>query len=446
MAIDGAFRPRAEATTLIGVGSRDRLLGIWARLAATGASFDATFVNEATVAGIKFRAQRTILEIARQRARGEQGLDSEACSSCGSSRVAGVLVFRRETPKASAAWLSVEQVAAHSLCRSCFDWAADLMHAATGGASAMRGMLGVPFGAGHELDELHCNYCAAVLRNEAFALDLVPSGREFVRTSLFKHVGDIRQQRICRQCYGWWVTALRDSAALRGTSARAAEGPVGGWISTVGADAVGVYLLERDAFVLAETLQVMGHGFAPIAPHDVRKFAGHVFFVTAGRRDRATVVVSQLPEEARPGVIVIARPDCLADAGEALRAGAGDFLASPLSPQQIAGAFQRICDPHLPARRGARTGLPLYAAAAPRSAHTLRVVPGPNDDPRLTALLLRRFLRGYDRLGEDVDGSLLAMLGDCPEAAVDGIIQRLQPVLGDRTRITVAAWGVAAAA
>ena len=66
----------------------------------------------------------------------------------------------------------------------------------------------------------------------------------------------------------------------------------------------------------------------------------------------------------------------------------------------------------------------------------------PGDDVPSLILLLRRFLRGYDRIGVDERGRLMALVY-VPLEHADGVLGRMGKVLGERVRLEIAAPAVA---
>jgi len=367
--------------------------------------------------------------------------DDQLCFRCASSETGGQLSFRKETRKPGGAWLSTVATAPYDLCGKCYEWASQLMQHAGDSGSLPDTVLGFPIGGEKTLsDEAHCSYCHGFFGREAIGVDLVPSGREFVRTSLFRRVGEIRQQRICRQCEAWWVSTLADSSAVTGTSFRKAEGGMGGWLTTVAADAAGLFLLKRDAYVLQSTIQGMERDYYALTASHLAEMerweAQPVLFISAGKRDRATLAVRRLSPAVRARTVITARHDCMVDALGAMHAGARDILASPISAQQVSGALDRVFDPALPGERDANTGLPIFRTEhlGPRyhlPCDPVSLVLRPTDDVPSLILLLRRFLRGYDRVGVDAQGRLMALVYVAPQDAAS-VFTRLATVLGER--------------
>ncbi|OAI39281.1 hypothetical protein AYO38_07945 [bacterium SCGC AG-212-C10] len=341
-------------------------------------------------------------------------------------------------------WNTGETAFIAPLCSSCFDWAAHLARIASDATAQDANMLGVPVAVnappGHNRDR-HCDYCYAELGDEAIGLDLAPlrSLTSRQRGGVTRHV--IRQQRLCRQCYTWWRTVIADSSTVRGTSWRNGEGALGGWRSTVAFNVCGLFLQPRDQGVLEQTVLSMGRTFTASRPADVREWQRRedaIFFVGCGKSGRAKTICQGLAEDVRARVVLVSRPDSVADMAAALNSGAGDFLASPLSPQQVSGAFERVASPPASLGRDAATGLLLLDGPASNSAdpvHGLTIRQPGDGDVAATAVILRRFLRGYDLVGMSAEGELTAHVRCQPEAVLN-VIQRLQLILGERAEIS----------
>jgi hypothetical protein len=81
--------------------------------------------------------------------------------------------------------------------------------------------------------------------------------------------------------------------------------------------------------------------------------------------------------------------------------------------------------------RNEATGLPSYWMR-PRfglPCHLVEVVPPAGEGSLDVFLVLRRFLRGYDRVGIADDGSLPAILY-CSDEHIDGVVRRMRRLLG----------------
>ncbi len=227
---------------------------------------------------------------------------------------------------------------------------------------------------------------------------------------------------------------------------------MGGWRTTVASDAFSIALLERDDFTLAQTVGAIGRNFRKLALNDRAEVGAEnnaVFVVCAGRRDRATAFVGRLDPRLRARVAVVGRADCMEDSVAALRLGAGELLASPLSPQQIVGFMERASRPPSPnPQRGKLLGLPILREPVARPTlipdHLIAVRPANGEDLPRAALMLRRFLRGYDEIGEDGAGGLLALVS-CSAEDIGSVVDRLTHVFGEKSQVTHKASSAAAA-
>lgn len=243
-------------------------------------------------------------------------------------------------------WEHVRVVRAASLCGACFGWTDGLVQRIVTQNPATQMMLGVPSSPGlRAQDGFTCEYCRASLTEQSFSVELVPARFEHTRRSIARHAGQIKQNRICRQCHTWWLTTIEDSSSLKGTSFRALEGANGGWRGDLAYDARSVFISAQDQFVLRTTVEAMGRGFTVVRGRDVTEspdIGEATVFVGAGRHSRATEQARAASAGVTARTIVVARNDSLEDGLAALRAGAADMLASPLSPQQISGHFSAL--------------------------------------------------------------------------------------------------------
>ncbi len=372
-------------------------------------------------------------------------MDSPAtCHFCGSRQLAANLNFRKEVTGAEGAWRTVAELATVCICDSCLVWVEDTARVAGAGNGDPNGRLGFSYsGDMTTLSDDHCNYCWAQFLGEAYIIDLIPTGRTTGRGGRFRHVGEIRQQRICRFCYAWWRVTLRDPSAVTGTGFRREEGEMGGWRTSVACDTASVALLQRDEFILRQTVAAIGRNHHPLSLNDGPLLPLHsdkIVFICAGRRDRASAFLARVDPRLRARVAIIGRADCMEDARAALRLGALELLSSPLTPQQIVGAMERLTRPSpVNPARGNRTGLPLLGDPVTRDGvtqeHLLAVRPAPGEEPGRAAFMLRRFLRGYDQIGEDGEGNLQALVS-CPAEDVDAVLDRLHTVFGEKARVT----------
>ncbi len=365
---------------------------------------------------------------------------------CGSATVGGDVMFRKEVLRGSS-WASNQPLETYQLCAQCFPWASSIITMAARGEGNERGLLGMPIpqsvtpvtplGAGS------CGYCRRELKVEAVGMDVVPTRRDFVRRSLSRHAGSIQQQRLCSACYYWTRSVLEDSSAMRGASSRQAEGPSGNWLSTADFDASGAGLLRQDEFVLQQTVIASNRQYTHLHPSGgtVRSGPSEVLFVGSGPRGCATSILQAQSAASQARTVVVTTADSASDGFHALVLGAADLLVSPLSPQQIAGAFDRLKDPSAVLERDPATGLARYRIDRWRfgmPAHQISVSLFRGVTIVEGAIYARRYLRGYDRVGVDADANLLLQVY-CPADHLELILHRLQSLAGAKGEFKIVA-------
>ena len=368
--------------------------------------------------------------------------DDVSCALCASADVGGQIIFREEGRQPERPWVHLRLLREASMCVHCFEWAGGLIQRIVTHDPASQAMLGVPSSSSvRPQDAAACDYCRASLADKSFSVELVPTRLEFVRRSLYRHVGRIKQNRVCRQCHTWWLTTIEDSSSLKGTSFRALEGASGGWRGDLAYDSYSVFVSAQDQFVLRTTVEAMGRDYAAVRAMDVPRLADigpATVFVGAGRRSRAADLVGATSSSTGQRTVVVAQDDSLVDGFAALRAGAVDMLASPLSPQQVSGAFERIAHPVPGLARDPKTGLTLFTG--PIADDYLNCYFLEIDDHRMAAatiyLLLRRFLRGYDRLGLSPSGKVAALLY-CDDRHIDNVTRRLKFIMGESVEVRI---------
>ncbi|MCC7366243.1 MAG: hypothetical protein IT303_17940 [Dehalococcoidia bacterium] len=335
------------------------------------------------------------------------------------------------------------------VCMRCLRWFGHVLDLAARPHDMDPGVLGFPARReGGRACMNCCNFCLGELGGERFTVSLSQS-----RTSITDRQWPPRQYRLCRGCFTWARLAVHDRTALSGTSHRAGEGAMGSWRQAAARDACMAYLDPRDAFTVEATLTAMHRQVARITMRCTWECgliggsggaAGHALptahglvcgsdsgiLLAAGQDGRAREFVGTLSPEQRARVFVVARQDTLSDAFEALRAGAAELLSSPLSPQQVSGALDRMGQPGLVSQRN-RNGVPAYRVAASNgiSAHGFAIRPGERMPAASLLLLLRRFVRGYDLVGQWPDNRL-QVVAFCDDARKGAVLERLKLAAG----------------
>jgi hypothetical protein len=364
------------------------------------------------------------------------------CTICRDTSEAAEVALRQESRTGPATWTDDGPESHLPLCSADYAWLVPLVRSATGAASANAAQLGVP--ARERIVSVSaatCNMCQAALGDTSFLFELLP-GRQLLTGTIATPVPvDFRQHRICRPCASWLRTTLADPSAVRRSGTRHDEGPPGGWLSSSSSNAVSVGLSARDETTVQTTIAASDRRFLRLRSNELPRLVGNdppVIFVGASPAGRAAQVTEALPDTLQQRLAIVARSDSTRDTAAALRGGAREFLAWPLSPQQIAGAIDRIqAAPH-PETQDQQTGLPVLTQARAlygKHGFLVRVEPGPGDEPMMAALLLRRFLRGYDIVGSDGKGALAVMVF-CEVDDLSSIARRLRLVLGEGAQFT----------
>ena len=350
------------------------------------------------------------------------------CHLCAGSNPTAQLSLGSEARQDNGQWVFVKAIYAYGLCERCHHLVAAI---AQGAASSLRTddelPLGVPGSQSNVKRSGNCDYCDGELGDISTGLDIVPD-RHHPIGRVSRKAGSMFRQRLCPGCTRWWVATFHDPTAITGHSRRALEGESGGWIGHRSADVLPVYLSRRDTTTLERTLVSMGTQL--LSPTTVKESEKPAFFVRAGRRDRARSFVTASRPRARRCVVVAAF-DSLEDARQALLAGAADLLAEPLTPNQIAGALDRLGSGWALAR-DSRTGIPVLGDAVPASFYGLPATDlsfgDASEPPLVTYLSLRRMLRGFDYVGFH-DGAITARVYASPDN-VPHIVDRLSDILG----------------
>lgn len=355
----------------------------------------------------------------------------EQCVLCARAAIAGSLSFGEETREADGPWQADATATAFALCDQDYSRITGLADVSVKGFNEDAIVLGIPqiestmvMGSGH------CDCCQAQLGETATTMELFPSGITFVGGKRTRRAGTIRRLRLCIACHGWWLSLLRDPSFMNGTAWRNGEGNPGGWRSIPHGDAVFAHLGRRDELILAMTMEADGRRARRIAP--ATKVHDDEFgFVRAGRADRATRFILSLPREVRGRFAVVAQADQLGDAEGALKRGAREILASPLSPQQIVGAGVRSLGSTIPGR-DPKTGLcrlgPPLKEYGPSHAQ-IRVTPRGEATALEVVLLVRKFVRGWDEIEADGAGNVVLRLY-AEKADVESTLGRLRFALG----------------
>ncbi len=363
------------------------------------------------------------------------------CRMCFGASVGGDIMFRKEIRRGFA-WVSNQALETYALCAECFPWASGVISMVVRGEGADSGLLGVPFPQAELPDSPElCSYCRRELKTDAVGTDVVPTRRDFVRRSLSRHVGGIQQHRLCSECYHWTRSILEDSSAMKGASSRAAEGPSGNWLATADFHAYGVGLLKRDEFVLQQTVEGSGRQYERrvASTSGVPEDGETVLFVGAGKGQRTAGLIASQTAAQKARTVIVARSDSAPDAFAAMLEQAGDLLVSPLSPQQVAGAFDRLRDPRAIRGRDAATGLPRYRVDETRfgmPAHQISAALHKGVTLQEAAIYARRYLRGYDRVGVDGEGNLRLQVY-CPTENVPLVLKRLTSLAGDKGKFNL---------
>ena len=362
-----------------------------------------------------------------------------SCDRCGGPNVCGELLVRVEQQRPDQGWTTTRLVRKQDFCEDCFGVLSQIVRQAAVGIADV-GMLGypVPERASVYAHGLNCGLCRARLGDEAFGIDLVPTERHSVKRGKLRNGGAIQQHRVCYQCRTWCETVANNGAAGQTNVGRSAEGPFGAWFAGEPTNSVAVGLSDRDAFVISSVVLDGGRAFRTVEGGVASMAPAETLFIAASTSTRSRRMIENLPSpRERARVVVVGRSDAIDDAFEALRLGAGDLLVSPLSPQQVTGAYRRSQELQAGAARDPRSGLRVYGAEPPlfgMPANPIRIT---LKSPKLlfqTALLLRRFVRGYDRIGVDQHGEL-CVIAYCPPDHVAVIVERLSSFLGTDAQV-----------
>ncbi len=335
-------------------------------------------------------------------------------------------------------WAAVGVPETWPLCQAHWAWWEERLRSALNGHTPGQWQLGVP--GRLENSRLHPNLCDTCVTRHgtaAWSFEILPR-LEQIRKLNIRPLGPARKVRLCRHCAMWWRLQIREGRPPEARAVRAVEGESGSWLQQANSDVLAFGLQERDMEVLAKTVETTGNSFAEtLTPLDtLRQHPDAVLFV--GAMGWLGQAFRQLQPVERRRIVLVSGPDGAEETERALLRGAGDFLASPLSPQQVAGAFQRVLARPL-TQRHPTNGLPVLSSQ-PRSdwgqpAQVFEIYLPPGFDAMPTALLLRRFLRGYDDIGSD-GGDGLRVFVYCPDAAVERVLARLRGLVESPALVT----------
>ena len=337
----------------------------------------------------------------------------EPCAVCGSGDRCGTLHISG----------SGEPARVH-LCTPCFALVAETLAAAVERPGEAARDLHLPERAAAHSPGKPCDVCHGPAGDVTFRVAL-----EAERTS--------RSHHLCEGCLGWFRDVVEQEAATRPANRRRQRDPGGAAPVDLRYRALCYGLSETDRQLVREAAGHLGHAFEN-DPVQLGTVEERVYFVAAGSRREAFTLADSLPITERVRVVVVASPEHLQDAADALRHGAADLLAAPLTRQQVTGAFDRLADPLAVRARDEATGLPVHWLR-PRfglPAHLVEVRPPAGERGLDVFLVLRRFLRGHDRIGVANDGSLHVIVY-CSDTHIGGIVRRMRRLLGTQYAVTV---------
>lgn len=360
---------------------------------------------------------------------------------CDSYTPGGSASVRREFREAFQVQVVSSDLESTRLCDGCFEMACQVLDAAVGpnerrpkGASfsMVEGML----------NREQCNFCRCFLHRESFVLDLVPGQRQTLGQHRYRYIGQLREFRLCYACLAWCRALFYDASDNnRDQSADDAEDAEPQRDLALVSDAASIHLLAGDARLLASMVRDAGYEYRQLrlrAPFTLEP-EGPPVFVAAGTGSSATALLAAIEPAARPRVVVVARYDALEDLGSSLALGAGAFVTSPIDASQVTGAFARVrqalagrAAPRHP-NLGVRI-LPTTSTASERSSEMFGVTLKNGTPVIEAAWLLRRFLRGYDRVGVDIHGAPKAQTFCAPGDSAK-VMSRIHALLGERLEL-----------
>ncbi|MBI2767260.1 MAG: hypothetical protein HYX53_15290 [Chloroflexi bacterium] len=344
------------------------------------------------------------------------------CAICASHEIRGELNIALDTGD-GAAPRALESM---RLCTPCY------LFVAEAAAAAAHGAWGATVTAGDGV----CSFCIGSHEGDHFRADLVPTAIEMAPAQLHPLASEPSPYRLCRACLGWVRDLIDHESVTRWANRRPGDGPGDGWRFQALGRVLGFGLEEHDAEAVRETVESFGGRYFE-AGIEHRPEPGDVVFVGVAADAAASRFAGAGRERGFP-VIAVAHAADVVPAIHALHAGASDLLASPLSRQQVAGAFDRLSDASSIIARDAATGLPAYRLA-PRfglACHELAVRTPPAADELAGLLVMRRFLRGYDRIRAGRPGEFIAQVY-CDPAEIGAVARRVGRILGSSHTITI---------
>jgi hypothetical protein len=348
------------------------------------------------------------------------------CAICASADYRGDLRLRHveHGPGGS---IDIDDLENVCLCNSCFGYLRSALRTATQRDGSLEHWPTLPLRHSSTPADGDCEICCKALAPSWVMVELASGTRVF--TAPLLRLGERPQKaRTCESCLRWFRGVIDEESVGRWTSRRGVSVDRPGGRQQRALHCHGVGLLPRDEAALRDTLQDLGHSYRDTGSAQGENPDIVIIAADAFHEGATTEFTPEILER----TVVVASEGRAEAALEFMRAGARDLLVSPLSRQQVMGALDRLADPDAFAGRDAATGLPSYRPE-PRfglPCHLLAVEPPDETDPLDIFLTLRRFLRGYDRVGLDGD-SLVPLIVYCPDDDLARVLERIQGVLGD---------------
>ncbi len=241
----------------------------------------------------------------------------------------------------------------------------------------------------------------------------------------------------CARCHAW-TRDLVEEEMVAARAVRSFASIEAGPGKTTGLRCVALGLSPAATAQLAATIDSLGGTLEHLQEWSQVHAPDQLIFAWADAR--LACHAASLPASLLDRTVVIADPAEIDHALVLMRAGARDLLVAPLSRQQVLGALDRMADPDAAAGRDTATGILSYRPA-PRfglPCHLVTIEP-PDELRGIDAyLVLRRFLRGYDRVGLD-SGSLLPVALFCDPRDLENVVGRIRAVLGPDCSVSILA-------